>query len=382
MSEQQSSSPIHELSLNRYPPQAGNSTLQAWDSADEYLLNSFSVTPEMQGRLLIINDGFGALSCVLHDSFPVNISDSYISRQAARLNLKANGFSAEQVTFIDCLTEFPASPAAVLIKIPKALALLEFQLYQLSKVVSPETVIIAGAKAQDIHTSTLQLFEKWLGPTKTSLAWKKSRLIYCQPTADKKGEYDPLLVWPLESTDYRIANYPSVFSRSSLDIGARFFMNHLPTGLSGTIADLGCGNGVIGLTALEKNPQAELLFTDESYMAVESARYNVGVNRPQDSVRCRFNVDNGLSRQPADSLQAVLCNPPFHQHNTVTDHIARQMFYDAKRCLADGGELRIIGNRHLGYYHVLKKLFGNCETVASNNKFVILKSVKKSKSSC
>ena len=367
---------ISELVLKRYPEQERQSTLQAWDSADEYLLDAFLNLGEIPGRLLLINDGFGALTCALNAFHPVNVSDSYISQQAAKLNLRRNHLAEDVGEFIDCLTNFPIDPAVVLIKIPKTLALLEFQLYQLSLVVTPKTIIIAGAKTQDIHTSTLHLFEKWLGPTKTSLAKKKSRLIFCQPTGEKRDELSPLLSWPLESTNYQIANYPSVFSRSSLDIGARFFMAHLPTGLEGKIADLGCGNGVIGLTALEKNPQASLLFTDESHMAVESARYNIAFNRQADLGRCQFTVDNSLSQQPDGSLQAVLCNPPFHQNNAITDHIARQMFGDAKRCLIKGGELRIIGNRHLGYHHYLRKLFGNCETLASNNKFVILKSIK------
>ncbi|MNW22036.1 Ribosomal RNA large subunit methyltransferase G [compost metagenome] len=60
----------------------------------------------------------------------------------------------------------------------------------------------------------------------------------------------------------------------------------------------------------------------------------------------------------------------------MTDHIAWQMLRDARRCLQDGGELRIVGNRHLDNYHKMKKLFGNCTTVASNQKFVVLRSVK------
>ncbi len=61
----------------------------------------------------------------------------------------------------------------VLIKVPKTMALLEQQLRALRNVVTPQTRIIAGAKARDIHTSTLELFEKVLGPTTTTLAWKK-----------------------------------------------------------------------------------------------------------------------------------------------------------------------------------------------------------------
>ena len=48
----------------------------------------------------------------------------------------------------------------------------------------------------------------------------------------------------------------------------------------------------------------------------------------------------------------------------------------AKRCLQYGGELRIVGNRHLDYHHKLKKLFGNCTLIASNQKFVVLRAVK------
>lgn len=67
----------------------------------------------------------------------------------------------------------------MLIKIPKTLALLEQQLRALRLVVTPQTRIIAGAKARDIHNSTLELFEKILGTTTTTLAWKKARLINC-----------------------------------------------------------------------------------------------------------------------------------------------------------------------------------------------------------
>jgi 16S rRNA G1207 methylase RsmC len=68
----------------------------------------------------------------------------------------------------------------------------------------------------------------------------------------------------------------------------------------------------------------------------------------------------------------VLCNPPFHQQTATTDHIAWQMFNDAFRVLKKGGELRIIGNRQLGYHVKLKRIFGNYNEIATNNKFVTL----------
>ena len=363
------------LTLHRFPQMREESPLQAWDAADEYLLQQLAEQPQA-GITLLFNDTFGALGCALAGEGVYSISDSWLNQQATRQNLALNGIDECDVQLLDSLAPLPAAPALVVIKVPKTLALLEQQLRALREVVTPETRIIAAGKAKDIHTSTLQLFEKVLGTTTTSLAWKKARLIYTTFTAPELAAGKQTHVWPLDGTDYQIHNHANVFARSGLDIGARFFMQHLPHDIEGEIVDLGCGNGVIGLVALQQNPLATVHFIDESYMAVASSRLNVEVNRPDDLARSQFRVNNVLAGYPSDRLHAVLCNPPFHQQNAVTDHIAWQMFRDARRCLQDGGELRIVGNRHLDYYHKMKKLFGNCTTVETNQKFVILRSVK------
>src|SRR5690606_13389627 len=61
-----------------------------------------------------------------------------------------------------------------------------------------------------------------------------------------------------------IYNAPGVFSQQQLDPGARFFLQHIPAGVVGNIVDLGCGNGVIGLMAAQRNPEAQIWFCDES----------------------------------------------------------------------------------------------------------------------
>lgn len=368
------------LDLERFP-KTTDPNLQAWDAADEYLLKELS--PEFlaecapHGPIVIVNDTFGALACALADHHPVCVSDSYLSQVATQKNFAENGLDIDEITLQDVLSPLPESPSLIVLKLPKTMALLEDLLIRIRAVATPQTKIIATAKAKDIHSSTLALFEKVLGETKTSLAWKKARLIYSQVNETKILENPFPTRWSLENPDYPIINHSNVFSRGSLDIGARFFLSHLPRQKKGRMVDLGCGNGVLGLVALAQNPESEMIFVDESFMAIESARENVMNNRSEDISRCKFLANHSLTNFDAKSVDTILCNPPFHQLQTITDEIAWQMFKDAKRCLTKGGELWIVGNRHLNYHHKLKRLFGGAECVASNSKFVILRSINR-----
>lgn len=366
---------FRSLTLKRFPQTDDVNPLLAWEAADEYLLQQLDET-EIRGPVLILNDTFGALSCALAEHSPYSIGDSYLSELGTRENLRHNGIAESSVTFLDSTADYPQAPGVVLIKVPKTLALLEQQLRALRKVVTAQTRIIAGAKARDIHTSTLELFEKVLGPTTTTLAWKKALLINCTFSHPQLADAPQTLSWKLEDTGWTIHNHANVFSRTGLDIGARFFMQHLPENLDGEIVDLGCGNGVIGLSLLAKNPQANVVFVDESPMAVDSSRLNVETNLPEAFERCEFMINNALSGVEPFRFNAVFCNPPFHQKHALTDNIAWEMFHHARRCLKINGELYIVANRHLDYFHKLKKIFGNCATIATNNKFVILKAVK------
>ncbi|MBY4677033.1 methyltransferase [Marinobacterium arenosum] len=371
--------PQGEFRLNRYPLRP-KETLRAWDAADEYLLNYLAEQglPAQGGRILILNDQFGALSVVLHSYQPVMSSDSYLAHQGARANLAENGVALESVALLDSLSE-PAGPFdLVLLKVPKSLAMLEHQLARLRPLLHAGSRVIGAGMVKSIHTSTLKLFDTLLGPTRTSLAQKKARLIFAEPDPDLPPAPDKYPSrYKLEQTDYWLSNHAGVFSRDSLDIGTRFLLQHLPASDAPRhIVDLGCGNGVVGMIAAERNPNATLTFVDESFMAVASARDNF-IAAHGEVREARFQATDCLAGIERNSADLILNNPPFHQHNVVGDFIARQMFKEAKQVLKSGGELWVIGNRHLGYHLRLKQLFGNCETVAANRKFVILRACKR-----
>ena len=182
-------SPFGDYELRRYPVRK-KETLRAWDSADEYLLQYLEENNLLQtdASVLIINDGFGGLSLPLNKFQPVVILDSYLSIQAIQLNAQNNDIDENSITVIDSLVT-PESTLnvrskignhIVLIKVPKSLAMLEDQLHRIRPLLDQSSVIIAAAMTKHIHMSTLELFEKIIGPTKTSRAQKKSRLIFSE----------------------------------------------------------------------------------------------------------------------------------------------------------------------------------------------------------
>lgn len=370
--------PQGDFLLARHPPN-GRVRLRAWDAADEYLLHHLHAEglPAVDDAVLILNDNYGALSVALAPHRPQALSDSHLTHRATVENLKRNNRDPADVRLLHSLQEPEGPLDLVLFKVPKNLAFLADLLHLIRPHMHSRTRLIGAGMVRDIHTSTLELCERIIGPTRTSLAQKKARLICCR--------FDPALApgpspyptrYALEDTDLSLINHANLFSRESLDIGTRLFLAHIPSSAKKLkIVDLGCGNGVLSLIAATRNPAAELVFVDESFQAIASARANFaaafGAGR-----KAVFHVGDGLEDMPRESVDLVLNNPPFHQQRTIADAVAWRMFHQSRIALKKGGELRVVGNRHLGYHAKLGRLFGHCEVVASNRKFVILRAVK------
>ncbi|MET9585271.1 methyltransferase [Streptomyces sp. NPDC006539] len=369
-------------------PEHPRDPFRAWDAADEYLLRQLegidgAEPVDLSGAVVVVGDRWGALTTVLAGHRPVQITDSYLAQRATLANLARNGDDPDTVRLLSARDTPPERIDVLLVRVPKSLALLEDQLHRLAPAVHAGTVVIGTGMVKEIHTSTLKLFERIIGPTRTSLAVKKARLIFCTPDPALARTPSP---WPhrydlpdgVGSVSGRtVVNHAGIFCAERLDIGTRFFLSHLPE-RSGPdrIVDLGCGNGVVGTSAALANPEATVTFIDESYQAVASAEATFRVNLGTDA-EATFLVGDGMADVPPGSVDLVLNNPPFHSHLATTDATARTMFHGARTALRQGGELWVVGNRHLGYHTQLRRTFGNCTTVAGDPKFVVLRAVKR-----
>ncbi|MFW8590637.1 methyltransferase [Glaciecola sp. 2405UD65-10] len=381
------------FSLKRFPLNQFDKSLRAWDAGDEYLISHVVENIDLAStkHIVIVNDSFGALTCAMARLAPharIDVyTDSFMSETGILKNLVACNLDKNSVNIHSALELAQLESAnthidLMLVKVPRTLSYLEFLLIELNKLLNDSTQIIAAAMVKLITSSALKVFDKCLSNTRTSLARKKARLVF----ADKRDaitESLPVNIVSDAELNFDLHNYANVFCRDQVDIGARYMLKAMPKHINPNqvVIDLGCGNGILGTQVLLNQAQAKVIFVDESYMAIASAKEtlaNSGALESSGTNNAEFVISHCLHDFPDNSADVVLCNPPFHQQNTVIDDIAWQMFVDAKRVLKEGGELRIVGNRHLDHRVKLTKLFGGCKVVASDTKFLVLKAIKHS----
>lgn len=380
-------------------PRAGKRPLRAWDAADEYLLTDLAELFE-DGQLpdspttLIVGDSFGALSCALAGLSPVVMTESAAGRQAISENLERNGRpSVEFASMTDPIATDTVFDLVVF-KVPKSTAQLVDLLHRIRPHMATNTVILGAAMAKHIVPSVIDALEAIIGPTTTSLAVKKARLLSVSVEPAGTSMPNP---WPKQwkAHGLTLTNHGGGFSPNKLDAGTGLLLDAVraidepitkgfdrESSESFSLVDLGCGNGVIGLRLARLLTAAgipsHVSAIDDSALAIAAAEQSWQASGlPEDSVSVSFHHAHRLANvvEPA-SVDLVVVNPPFHDDRVLGDETAWSMFVDAHKALRPGGRLIVVGNRHLAYHAKLKKIFGGVDNVASNAKFVVLESVR------
>ena len=366
--------PQGRFTLERYPPRPG-SPLRAWDSADEYVLHHLAQARPDGSHWLIVNDTSGSLATALADRRPLVWADSLMTELALAANLVANGLERSAAGFLPSTEPLPELVGVALVKVPRSMALLEHQLRELKPRLARGAVVVGAGMTRQVHTSTVEAFERLIGPTVTSKARKKARLILSDVDETLGAGPPPFPARFALEGGIEVVGHAGVFSYEHLDMGTRLLLEHLPTPDPGhTAIDLGCGSGILGVAMALAEPDARVCFRDVSYLAVASAKATAAASGCA-AESCRFDVADGLGDLEPGTVDLIVNNPPFHEDNVMGDAIAWQMFTESRRALRRGGELWVVGNRHLGYHAKLKRVFGGeaVATVASSPKFVVLR---------
>ncbi|MDX1557904.1 MAG: methyltransferase [Marinobacter sp.] len=366
------------LTLNR--PGTADPTLRAWDAADELLLEQAleAAAGFDHPRVLIVDDQFGVLALGLSVFSPTVVSDSATLAAALASNASLNpGFAAVEPVY-SWICPPPGPFDLVVLRMPRQGDYLAWLLRWLNNVMTDSSVLLAGGMIKHLPARSVDVFAEAVQTEEVLPARKKARAIRC-----RKGTAT-LSDWPGAWKGYALTDQdgsvdiealPAVFARAKLDIGSRLLLPHVAQAVAtlqagGSVLDLACGNGVLGLAALAERVDLLVGFSDVSSQAVLSARRNV--ERAFPEAHAVFSHCDGID-QAAGPFDLILLNPPFHEGGVVGDHIALRLFAQASRSLKPGGSLLMVGNRHLGYHRSLRRYFFSVDQLDASPKFVVFR---------
>ena len=162
-----------------------------------------------------------------------------------------------------------------------------------------------------------------------------------------------------------------VFSRGELDTGTRLLLDALPEKLSGSILDMGCGWGAIGISVKKVWPETAVTMADVNLRALEWSRWNAAKNGAE--VECV--ESDGFASLGGKQFDAVITNPPIRAGKQVI----YRMFEDAEKALCPGGSLFLVIRKQQGAescVKYLKTLFSSVEKLDRSGGFWVLEAKK------
>lgn len=365
-------------SLSR-EPDIGAADLRAWDVADRYLLDLAAerFPDALRGEVVVVDDTHGALAlgaAVLGASAVRVHQDSVIARRAlagnaARLDLAA----PEHAPLAELVT--PQTTLA-LVRLPKSLDRLDAIARALAHRASPGLVVLAGNRVKHMTPTQNPVLQAVFERVDVAPARQKARVLIAS------GPLGASLAEPVRAEAVRaeagagveVVAHPGVFAGASLDIGTRALIGTFDSLPQFSVAvDLACGSGVLATLLARRTPEARVIASDVSEIAVASTRGTALAN----GVDVEVHQDDGLGFLPDASVDLVVLNPPFHSGSTVTLELAERLFADAARVLRPGGELRAVWNSHLGYRPLLERLVGPTRQLVRTPKFTVTASTKR-----
>lgn len=177
----------------------------------------------------------------------------------------------------------------------------------------------------------------------------------------------------LRSQLFRFKTDNGVFSKKEVDFGSRLLIEafELPN-VEGSVLDVGCGYGPIGLSIAKNYPERIVHMIDVNERAIELSKANAEQNAVHN---VEIYESDTLINVKEFNFAAILTNPPIRAGKKTVHDIFEQSYEH----LVTGGELWIVIQKKQGAPSALEKLkerFTTVETIDKSKGYFIIKAVK------
>ena len=354
-------------------PDIGGAELRAWDAADRYLLELAQerFPDAMGGEVAVVDDTHGALAlgATALGAATVRVhQDSIIGQRALAENARRTGLARPSRHPLDELVT--PETRLVLVRLPRGHDRLDAIARAVAARAGAHLVVLAGNRMKHMTPTQNPVLAASFGRVDVAPGRQKARiLIASEPRAVALAE--PRRATVAAGVD--VVAHPGVFAGATIDIGTRALVDTFDELPDFEVAlDLACGSGLMASLLALIAPDARVIASDVSAVAVASARDTAVAN----GVAVEVHHDDGAAFLPDASVDLVVLNPPFHSGSTITTELAPRLFTEAARVLRPGGELRCVWNSHLAYRAALEGLVGPTRQLARTPKFTVTASVR------
>jgi len=353
------------INLQRYP-KTTNRSLRPWSAADELLLAEASKIGIDDKSIVIAHDAFGALATALHTYKVHSVINNNSQLKATRLNLENSGVDTKEWDYSDPTKIKWNSIDMALMRVPKSADLFQLYVQQLHAASKESTVILCGFMTRNFTPRWKEIAETYFDDVTQSLAAKKARVLILKTPKDEVKTV-PLFHSIKNDLDLNLKQYAGVFSASKVDPATQVLLEHAPTiSDSDTVLDLACGNGVIGAFLRKKAPKSSLFVLDDSFLAIKSAKLNLG----KEGVS--YHWSDTVAACKGEKFDFIFCNPPFHFEYENNIEISLKLFKEAKGALKIDGSFYVVANTHLNYRSQLSKLFKTAVQLTQSGKYEVI----------
>ncbi|WP_449283040.1 class I SAM-dependent methyltransferase [Leucobacter sp.] len=354
--------------------------LQAHDAADELILTTAAddVRSAGHGELVVIGDRHGALTL---GAAAVLGSSGIRTHQDPLLGERALARNAERLHLTGAYASHPLDASlldgarVVLLQLPRGLDALDEIAWSIARWASPEVRVIAGGRVKHMTPAMNDVLGRSFAEVSAGLGWRKSRALSARGPRDPGPA--PFPRWGADpALPFRVAAFGATFGGATLDHGSRLLLAGLGDAApeARRIVDLGCGNGVLAVSAALERPEAAVVATDQSAAAAAATRLTAQAAGVDD--RIEIHRADALEAVPDGWAELILLNPPFHAGAAVHAGVAHRLIRSCRRALAPGGELRLVFNSHLRYRPLVEREIGPSRQVARDRTFTVLSALR------
>jgi 16S rRNA (guanine1207-N2)-methyltransferase len=187
-----------------------------------------------------------------------------------------------------------------------------------------------------------------------------------QPPAKRKFR----LNMELRGQRIELESCSGIFSKGKIDNGTMLLVASMELPEEGTLLDLGCGCGAVGIAAARLKSRLKVTLVDINPVAVRLARDNIESNCLDNAEALESDLYSKLDGRCFDT---IVSNPPL----AAGYKVIFPLIEGAKNHLSIGGSLQLVLRKGVRAIPAkMEEVFGNVETISKKSGYRVFRSRK------